>query len=84
MALFQWVEAAAAPLVWLHGLYIYSPTFDEANLVNWKPETITSRLYLSHVTLHGGSWGFYALSSAYLAGVQLAYMSSVLAVSASG
>jgi hypothetical protein len=83
MSLFIWDEAAS-PLVWLHGLYIYSPTFDEGNVVHWDPETSTSRLYLSHVTLHGGWWGIIAHSPAYLGGVQLAYMSSVLVVSASG
>jgi hypothetical protein len=73
-ALFEW-SGYAAPLVWLHGLYIYSPEIHLHTLVRWYPNS-SPPLYLSHVTLHGGFWGVYALKPAYLAGVRLARMPS--------
>jgi hypothetical protein len=83
LGLVEWFNEAGAPYVWLHGLYIYSPMLGGDTLVYWKPLTTKSRLYLSHVTLHGGYWGITAKSPAYLAGAQLACMPPVLLVSAS-
>jgi hypothetical protein len=73
-ALFHW-ESNARPLVWLHGLYIYSPAFRNASLVAWNPDT-SGKLYLSQITFHGGLSGLRTQKQAYLSGVQLQCMPS--------
>jgi hypothetical protein len=55
----------------MHGLYIYGPTVENGDLVFWGP-VAKSWLYLTSLTMHGGTNGLMAFRQAYLAGAQLA------------
>ena len=64
----------AATDIWLHGLYVYSPsTFDDSGsaYVAWRPprQARTARLWLTDVTLVGG---YSEASGLYLAEVTIA------------
>jgi hypothetical protein len=72
LSIFSWVGIFAPRVVWLHGLYFYIPgdsSNDTASSLYWNTaQRSLSRLYMTHVTIQGGQWGFVSNGTVYMQG----------------